>query len=278
MSASLIMAAPAFLTNAWEYIKGHSAFLIRFALALVLGYILIRLIGSFLGRTLRKSKMDNAIASFIRQLVKIVLSVVWVIILCSLLGVPTTSLIALLSAAALAVSLALQNSFSNVASGFVIIFNHPFKENDFVELAGVSGTVKTINIMSTVIMTPDNKVVTIPNNTIISSNIIDYSTMPQRRVDFTFSVAYGTDVETVKRVVSEVCAAHKKVLPGEEITVRLSAMAASSLDFTARVWTNAADYWTVFFDLNEAVLAAFNSNGISVPFSQLDVHIDRSGN
>lgn len=255
-----------FLMNRWSTI-------LTFLLVLVVGAIVLRIVMSIFRKTMNKSRLKGAAGDFLTSMVKVVLVVVYLIALLSLLGVPTTSIVAIFTAFSLALSLAVQGTISNVASGIMLVVNKPFDEGDFVDIGGQTGTVETITISCTKLKTPDNKVVIIPNSTVSSSNILNYSTKETRRLDLTFSVAYGSDVEKVKSVVLDVIAGHSEILTDPAPMIRLSEHGASSLDFVTRVWVLQADYWNVNFDLKEEVLAAFEANGISVPFPQMDVHL-----
>ena len=266
-------------SNLWETVKGsvmnNWASILRFLLILVLGVVVIRVILSIVRKVLNgeKSKLKGAAANFLTSLVKAALVCLYVIILLSTLGVDTTSLVAIFSVLTLAISLAVQGVISNLASGIMLVVTKPFEEGDFVDIGGASGVVEKINITCTKLKTGDNKVITIPNSNVTSSNVINYSTKETRRLDLTFSVAYGSDVEKVKEIILGVIAKHDNILKDPAPMVRLTEHGASSLDFVTRVWVKQADYWPVNFDLKEEVLAAFDAAGISVPFPQLDVHM-----
>ena len=259
----------------WEQVSGflyenwHR--ILVFALVLVIGFIVVKIIIAVSGKIMKKSKLNNAAGDFLLSVIKALLYVVYIIALLSLLGVPTTSLVALLSVFALAISLAMQNTISNLASGVVIIATKPFEEGDYVDIEENSGSVQHISIFSTRLVTPD--IIVIPNSTVASANIVNYSTQPTRRLDLTLSVSYGTDVEKVKAVASEVIARHEEIFTDPAPMIRLAEHGASSLNFTLRVWVKNSDYWNVNFDLKEEILDAFNSAGIEIPFNQLDVHV-----
>ncbi|MBQ8341042.1 MAG: mechanosensitive ion channel [Clostridia bacterium] len=265
--------------NLWETMKNtvmanwHNV--LKFALVLVVGAVVIRIAVSIVKKLLNgeKSKLKGAAANFLTGLIKAALVCLYVIILLSALGVDTTSLVAIFSVLTLAVSLAVQGVISNLASGIMLIVTKPFEVGNFVDIGGASGTVEDITINSTKLRTGDNKVIIIPNSNVTSANITNYSTKETRRLDLTFSVAYGSDVEQVKKIILGVIAKHDEVLQDPAPMVRLTEHGASSLDFVTRVWVKQADYWPVNFDLKEEVLAAFDAAGISVPFPQLDVHM-----
>lgn len=244
-----------------------------FALVLIFGLLAIKIAVSILARIFRKSKLDNAAGDFIVSLIKAFLYIAYIIALLSLLGVPTTSLIAMLSAFALAISLALQNTISSLASGVVIILTKPFTEGDYVDIGDKSGNVEHISIFCTRLNTPDGKVIVIPNNTVAASEIINYNTLPTRRLEIKLSVAYGTSVNKVKTTVGGVLTRHKEILQDPAPMIRLAEHGASSLDFVCRVWVKNEDYWDTNFALKEEILEAFNKNNIEIPFNQLDVHV-----
>ena len=265
--------------NLWETMKNtvmaNWSNILRFLLILVLGVVAIRVTVAIVKKILNgeKSKLKGTAANFLTSLIKSALVCVYVIMLLSSLGVDTTSLVAIFSVLTLALSLAVQGVISNLASGIMLVATKPFEEGDYVDIDGTAGTVEKINITCTKLKTGDNKVVTIPNSNVTSSNVINYSTKGTRRLDITFSVAYGTDVAKVKEVILGVIAKHDTVLETPAPMVRLTEHGASSLDFITRVWVKSGDYWTLNFDLKEEVLAAFEAAGISVPFPQLDVHM-----
>jgi len=218
-------------------------------------------------------KADPSVAKFLASAIRILLNCVVIISVCLILGVPAASFIAMLGSAGLAIGLALQGSLSNLAGSIMILLFRPFKVGDFIEVAGVSGTVDEINFFYTVLNTPDNKRVTIPNATASNAVVTDYSSYTTRRIDLVFGVAYGTDVMKVKNLLSEIANSHELVLKDPEPAVMLSQHADSSLNFTLRVWVNSKDYWPVNNALMEQVTLAFEKEAIEIPFPQVDVHM-----
>lgn len=267
------------LNNLWTTVQNtvmnnwHN--ILKFVLFLVIGLIVIRVAVSVFRKILNgpKSKLKGAAGNFLVTLIKSALTILYVIILLALLGVDTTSIVALFSVLTLAISLAVQGVISNLASGIMLVATKPFDEGDFVDLGGNSGTVTEIGIICTKLKTGDNKVIVIPNSNITSSAIINYSAKDTRRLDLTFSVGYGSDVAQVKQIILDVIAKHDNILKDPAPFVRLTEHGASSLDFVTRVWVKQADYWAVNFDLKEEVLAAFNEAGVEIPFPQMDVHV-----
>jgi len=192
------------------------------------------------------------------------------------LGIDTTSLVALLGAAGLAVGLSLQDSLGNFAAGVMIIVFKPFKKGDFIDAGGAMGTVDAISIFTTIMTTPDNKEIIIPNGSIIGGNITNYSARPTRRVDMVFGISYDDDLQKAKAILQEIIAADSRVLSEPAPVVTLGELADSNVNFLVRPWVNAADYWGVMWDTTEQVKLRFDAEGISIPFPQMDVHLQTS--
>lgn len=220
------------------------------------------------------NKIDNSLRSFMISFSSVVLYIVLFITVAVILGIPTTSFITMLASCGVAVGLALQGSLSNFAGGIMILLFKPFKVGDYIDAAGESGTVTEISVVYTELLTVDNKRIIIPNGTITNSVIENYSAENIRRVDFTFNTAYDSDIDKVKKIITEILESHPKALKNPECFVRLSAHNDSALTYTARVWCKTDDYWDVNFDVIESVKKAFDENGIQIPYNQLDVHID----
>ncbi len=266
-----------FLQDLWASIYSFAVnnfrTIILFVAVLFGGLLAIKIAMAIFRKAINGSKLKGTAGNFLLSLIKTAIVALYVIILLSMLGVDTTSLVAIFSVLTLAISLAVQGVISNLASGITLIVTKPFEEGDFVDIGGSAGTVEKIYITCTKIRTGDNKVITIPNSTVSAANIINYSVKDTRRVDLTFSVAYGSDVEKVKALILGVIAKHELILTDPAPMVRLTEHGASSLDFVTRVWVKSGDYWTVNFDLKEQVLAALEGAGISIPFPQMDVHV-----
>lgn len=250
--------------------------IVTFLAALTIGILVIRILIGLIKRALLKSPIDNSLCGFISTILSALLWLTLIFILGNIASIPLTPLITALGAVVLAIGLALKDSLSNLANGVVLIGTKPFKVGDFVDIEGIAGTVKAIKMMTTEIVTPDNKKITVPNSKITSSCVINFSAKPTRRVDWTFSVSYNSDIDKVKATINEVLSAHSKVLSSPDFIIRLDAQNTSSLDFCVKAWTASGDYWTVKWDINELVLSAFRKNGIEIPFNQLDVHIRES--
>ncbi len=216
-------------------------------------------------------KVEPSAQSFIRSFLKVVLYAVVIASACITWGVPSTSFMTIFASAGVAIGLALQGALSNFAGGLMILFFKPFKIGDFIESGSVLGVVTDITIIYTIVTTPDNKVITVPNGTLTNSNVTNYSTMGSRRVDITVSADYSNDIEKVKQVLLEVGSAHEKILKDPAPMVRLVNHNASSLDYTFRVWCNGADYWDVYFDMMENIKTVFDKNGIQIPYQQIQI-------
>ncbi len=219
-------------------------------------------------------KADPSVARFLFNALSITLNILLVISVIAILGVPMTSVITLLASAGVAIGLALQGALSNLAGGIMILIFRPFRLDDYIEVGSFGGTVKDIGIFYTTLHTGDNRTVTIPNGTVMSEEIVNYSVNATRRVDLVFSVAYGTDVERVCSILLEEAGKHELTLKDPAPFARLTKQNESSLDFTLRVWAKKDDYWTVHFDLLESLNKRFVEEGIEIPFPQLDVHVD----
>ena len=266
-----------FFLNLWndtyDFLVANFRTIILFVVILFGGLLAIKIAMIICRKAVNRSKLKGTAGNFLLSLIKTAIIALYVIILLSMLGVDTTSLVAIFSVLTLAISLAVQGVISNLASGITLIVTKPFEEGDFVDIGGDSGTVEKIHITCTKLRTGDNKVITIPNSTVAAANIINYSAKDTRRVDLTFSAAYGSDIEKVKQIILGVIEKHELILKDPAPLVRLSEHGDSSLEFVTRVWVKSGDYWTVNFDLKEQVLVAMENAGIEIPFPQMDVHV-----
>lgn len=238
----------------------------------VVGRYAIKFINKVVAGMLERRNVEPTVQSFLKSFVNILLVTLLIITVVGTLGVNTTSLAALLASAGLAVGMALSGNLQNLAGGLILLFFKPFKVGDFIEAQGVSGIVKAIQTFHTVLTTTDNKEMFIPNGPLSSGNVTNYTKNALRRVDFTVSVEYGTDVQKVKEVTLELLKADERIMQEPAPFIALKELASSSVDFTVRVWTKATDYWDVFFETNERIYAEFNKQGIKFPFPQLQIH------
>tara|TARA_R110001599_G_scaffold353463_1_gene593006 strand:- start:52968 stop:53783 length:816 start_codon:yes stop_codon:yes gene_type:complete len=248
-----------------------------FALAIFyIGRIVVSAVVGFVKKMLTARGMDAILVDFVIAILRWLLLLFVVIAALSQLGINTTSLVALLGAAGLAIGLSLQSSLSNLAAGVMLIIFRPFTKGDFVEAGGATGVIDNISIFTTTMTTPDNKEVIVPNGSIIDGNITNYSARHTRRVDMVFGCSYDDDIRKAKRILEEIIAADERVLEEPAPVVALSALADSSINFLVRPWTKSADYWAVLWDTTETVKLRFDEEGISIPYPQMDVHFDKS--
>ena len=227
-------------------------------------------------RAMTRAEVDPMIVSFTSSMIYIGLMVFVVIAALGELGIQTTSFIAVLGAAGLAVGLALQGSLANFAAGFLLIIFRPFKVGDVIEAAGVTGKVDEIQIFTTTLRTPDNKTIIVPNGKLGNDNIINYSTQETRRVDITVGVGYDSDLKQVREVLQGIIAADERILEEPEPLIVVGELADSSINFFVRVWVNSADYWNVFFDANEAIKTKLDEAGINIPYPTMDVNLRKA--
>lgn len=255
-----------------------SDFAIKLLVALaivVVGKFIAKMVRQGVVKVMRHKGMDEAIISFISSLLYGMLFFIVIVAALSHLGFNTTSLVAIVGAAGLAIGLALQGSLSNFASGILLIVFKPFKSGDFIEVAGVSGIVEQILIFSTQLRTGDNKTVIIPNGAITSGTITNYSTKATRRIDLIIGVSYDADLAKTKALLLKLVSADERVLKEQAVTVGVSALADSSVNFVVRPWVNSADYWPTYFDLLEKIKTELDNEGIEIPFPQLSIHMNK---
>lgn len=259
-------------------VMGYFINLAAAILILFLGFIIAGFIGRMLEKILSKRKVDKTISSFLSSLLKYILYAIVVIAALSRIGVQTASLVAVIGAAGLAIGLALQGSLSNFAAGVLIVGFRPFKAGDYVEMAGTAGTVQNVQILTTILTTPDNKEVIVPNSAVFSGHITNYSRHSKRRLDLIIGVSYQSNLAQTKQVISDVLAQEPRILTSEPITIGVLELADSSINFAVRPWVNTSDYWPVRFDLLEAIKNALDEAGIEIPFPQMDIHLDKNEN
>ena len=252
-----------FQTNVWN--------IVFFFVILILGIIIIKIIMTVLRKVLGKTHMERIAQQFICTAVKFCLWLILILILLSQIGIQISGILTAISALILAVGMALENNMANLANGIVIVSNHMFKKGDYIIVDGVEGNITDINFLFTTLLTSDNKKITLPNSTIVNSSVTNLGANAKRRVDFTFSVAYESDVELVKKVVTDVMKSDGRVYLDPAPFCRLKTMNASSLDFSANCWCDNEDYWDVYYYVMEWVYNEFKRNNISVPYNQLEV-------
>lgn len=240
---------------------------------LVVGLWVIKLVSRALEKGMGAAKVDATLARFLGSLASVVMKALLFISVASMVGIATTSFIAILGAAGLAIGLALQGSLGNFAGGVLILLFRPYKVGDVINVSGVTGTVQSIEILNTVLSTPDNRRIIVPNGTAANSILTNFSSHDTRRVDIVFGVGYDADLKQAKDVITAVIHAHEKVLKDPAPMIVVSALGDNAVDITTRSWVNAADYWDVFFQLTESGKLALDEAGINIPYPQRDVHI-----
>ena len=246
--------------------------IIKAILVFIVGRFVIQMINKLVRRILTKRDFDPSVKTFVGSLVNVTLMILLIISVVGALGVQTTSFAALLASAGVAVGMALSGNLSNFAGGLIILLFKPYKVGDYIESQGVGGTVREIQIFHTILLTPDNKNIYIPNGSLSSGVVTNFGKEPTRRVDWTFGVEHGCDYEHVKSVIESVLAQDARILNEPAPFIALSALADSCVNVVVRAWVKSPDYWGVYFDTNKAVYATFNARGIGFPFPQLTVH------
>lgn len=241
-------------------------------LIFVIGRLLISFLNKMVAKLLIRRKVELSIQSFVKSLVSILLNILLAIAVVGKLGVETTSFAALLASAGVAVGMALSGNLQNFAGGLIVLLFRPFKVGDFIESQGVSGTVREIQIFHTILTTPDNKVIYIPNGALSSGTVTNYSREDTRRVEWVIGVEYGENYDKVESTVRRMLAEDSRILTVPEPFVALHALADSSVNVIIRVWVQSGDYWNVYFDMNRNIYSVFNQEGIGFPFPQLTVH------
>ena len=247
-------------------------------LVLIIGWMVIKRMVKVVDRMMVRRGVDETLRPFFRTLTGTLLKVAIVISALSIMGIEMTSFVAILGAAGLAVGMALSGTLQNFAGGVIILILRPFKKGDFVEAQGYTGVVDEIQIFHSILKTPDNKTVILPNGPLSTGSLINYTEEKTRRVDFTFGIAYGDDTEQARIVLMQLINADERILKDPEPNVFVGALADSSVNMTVRVWCKTEDYWNVFFALNEQVYKVFPNSNLNFPFPQMDVHVTQNGN
>ncbi len=242
-------------------------------LILIVGRWLVKLLKNGLNRIMERRNTDASLRSFLGSLISVLLNFILIIIIISVLGINTSSLVALLASAGLAVGMALSGTLQNFAGGVIIMLFRPFKVGDYISAQGQEGVVKEIQIFNTIIQTLDNKVVTIPNGILSTGIMTNFAKEETRRVDWSFSISYGDDYDKAKTVLKRLCDEDERILKQPEVFVEIGKLNESSVDITVRAWVKTADYWGVFFSMNEKVYKTFPTEGLHLPFPQMDVHV-----
>jgi len=270
------------INNAGSWLVRNQALLLSYAVNIVaaiaiiiIGMIVARIISNAVNRVMRARHIDATVADFLSALVRYGIIAFTLIAALGRVGVQTASVIAVLGAAGLAIGLALQGSLSNLAAGVLLVTFRPFRSGEYVDLGGVAGTVLQVQIFSTTMRTVDGRIVVIPNGKIIANNIINFSREPVRRNEFIIGVAYDSDIDKVKQLLTNIIDSDDRILNDREKTVRLNELGASSINFVVRVWSNSSDLQSVYWDVLERIKRDFDANGISFPYPQMDINFKR---
>lgn len=242
-------------------------------LTLLVCLVATKIIMKFVNKILKRTSLDKSLVSFIAKTIKFVLYFIIILIIADMLSIPVTSLVATFSVVGLAASLAIQDALSNLASGVMILAMKPFKSGDYIEGASVSGTVSEINFSHTLLVTPDNKQIHVPNKEILNSTIVNYSEQQLRRVDISYVIDHSVDSNRIKEIMNSVIEKNSKVLKDRPIFVRTTAYKDYGTEYTLRVWVNSCDYWEVYFDLLEGIKEIFDQNSIKLAYNKLDVNV-----
>jgi small conductance mechanosensitive channel len=264
-----------YMNKASDLVTTYGLKLVGAIIALLLGLWLIKVIVRSIRKALDKGKMDDSLKPFITSLISWTLKILLFISVLGMVGIQMTSFIAIIGAAGLAVGMALSGTLQNFAGGVMILLFKPFKVGDFISAQGYSGTVKTIQIFNTILNTPDKQTIIIPNGGLATGSVTNYSTEPQRRVDWTFGIGYGDDVDKAREVLMKFINEDSRILKDPEPFIAVAELGDSSVNLTTRAWVNSADYWGVFFDMNEKVYKTFAKEGLNIPYPQMDVHVNQ---
>jgi len=272
MPESILSTLTAFLLN---QVVPYLWRIIGALLVLLIGFKIVNVVVKKISSSAGYQKMDSNLQSFLSNAIRITLKVILAIIAVSIVGIPTASLIAVLTTCGAAIALALQGGLSNIAAGVVIVLCRPFHVGDFINANGVAGVVKEIGIYYTTIITPDNQRVVVPNGSLSNSTITNLSTESTRRIDFDFNVSYNSDLDLVRKVLLATAESDESILKDPAPEVMISGHGDNSVGVKLRVWVSSADYWAVYFSMFEDVKKAFDQFEIEIPFPQLDVHLDK---
>lgn len=249
--------------------------LIGAVIVFIIGKMIIKKLTNLFSRMMDKNGTDASLKPFLKSIINILLTVLLVISVLSMLGVAMTSFIAILGAAGLAIGMALSGTLQNFAGGVMILLFKPFKVGDLLDAQGHKGSVKEIQIFNTILTDLDNKTIIIPNGGLSTNSMVNYSTESTRRVDISVGIAYGENVENARKVLIELAKTDKRILTDPAPFIGVTELADSSVNLTFRLWVESADYWGVFFDMNEKVYETFGKSGVQIPFPQMDVHIQK---
>ncbi|GAA3710049.1 mechanosensitive ion channel [Oceanisphaera sediminis] len=273
LNADLLNQAHSWISNNQELLIKYAVNITAALLTLIIGFMAVGMLTGGMNRVMKARKVDNTISDFVTSMLKYGLLAFVIIAALGRVGVQTASFVAIVGAAGLAVGLALQGSLSNFAAGVLLIGFRFFKAGDYVEAGGTAGTVHSVQIFTTILMTPDNRMIVVPNSKILNDNIINYSKEKTRRLDLVIGVSYSADLKLTKEVLTRIIGEDPRVLKEPDCRIAVSELGASSVDFVVRPWVKAEDYWNLKFDLLEKIKNELDANNIGIPFPQMDVHL-----
>ena len=271
----LTQQSTAWLNSLKDFVAQYGLKLLGAIAVLIIGLWIIKMLVRASFKIMDRSKIDPSLSSFLKSLVDILLKILLIISVMGMMGIEMTSFIAILGAAGLAIGMALSGTLQNFAGGVMVLIFKPYKVGDLIDAQGYLGIVKEIQIFVTILTTLDNKTVIIPNGPLSNGSLTNYSTQPERRVDWVFGIAYGDDYDTAKAMLLKMMEEDKRILKNPAPFVALGELADSSVNLTVRAWVKASDYWDVFFDMNEKFYKNAEQAGLSIPFPQMDVHLDK---
>ena len=269
------MNVEALVNQGTEIVLTYGPKLVAAIAVLVIGGWVVKAVIRGVAKAMDKGGVEPSLKPFLIGIVGMLLKVMLVISVLSMLGIEMTSFIAILGAAGFAVGMALSGTLQNFAGGIMILLFKPFKAGDVIDAQGYVGSVSEIQIFNTILKTPDNKTIIIPNGGLSTSSMTNFSTEARRRVDWTIGVGYGEDLDKVRQVIKNLCDADTRILKDPEVFIAVSELADSSVNFAVRAWVEAGDFWSVFFEMNENVYKTFDKEGISIPYPQMDVHVQK---
>jgi small conductance mechanosensitive channel len=265
-----------FLGKAGNLVELYGPPLLLALVTLIIGWWIIKWLTRVFVKIMDKRDVDAGLKSFLKSMVSILLKIMLIISVAGMVGIETTSFIAILGAAGLAIGMALSGTLQNFAGGVMILLFKPFKVGDFIEAKGHMGSVREIQIFNTILKTPDNKTIIIPNAQISNDSMVNFSTEEKRRVDLTFGISYSDDIDKAKGIIDDIVKADSRILnEPDKPFIAVSELADSSVNFVVRLWANASDYWGIFFDMQEKVKKTFDAKGVTFPFPQMDIHLEK---
>jgi len=264
------------LDRIYEWLALYGMKIVGAIAILIIGRIVVGIITGLVRRMLDRSKTDDTLTKFIVSLTKTMLMIILFIVVLNQLGIQTTSFVAIIGAIGLAIGFALQGSLSNFAAGVMLMIFRPFKAGDFVDAGGAMGSVEEVGIFNTILKSPDNRKIIIPNSGITGGNITNFSAKETRRVDLVFGIGYDDDIKKAKSIMEDILSKDERVLKDPAPVVAVAELADSSVNFVVRPWVKTADYWTVYWDLTEKIKLAFDEQGITIPYPQQDVHMHQA--